>query len=131
MVHAAVGARWRLGQLEYVVEEWASLADEIVCVAQVGAPAALLFGYLSDSVNRRNLLFVAVLLGACGAQVAPCAGQLASAIWCLSGLEQLEGGVAWWCTFAKSGQGPAQEGHMVTRNAPGAPSNSQARALAS
>jgi MFS family permease len=29
----------------------------------VGAPAALLFGYLSDTVNRRNLLFVAVLLG--------------------------------------------------------------------
>ncbi len=29
----------------------------------VGAPAALLFGYLSDTVNRRNLLFAAVLLG--------------------------------------------------------------------
>lgn len=29
----------------------------------VGAPAALVFGYLSDHVNRRNLLFVAVLLG--------------------------------------------------------------------
>lgn len=29
----------------------------------VGAPAALLFGYLSDTMNRRNLLFVAVLLG--------------------------------------------------------------------
>jgi MFS family permease len=32
----------------------------------VGAPAALLFGYLSDTVNRRNLLFVAVLLGEWG-----------------------------------------------------------------
>lgn len=29
----------------------------------VGAPAALLFGYLSDTSNRRNLLFAAVLLG--------------------------------------------------------------------
>jgi MFS family permease len=29
----------------------------------VGAPAALLFGYLSDTVNRKNLLFAAVLLG--------------------------------------------------------------------
>ena len=29
----------------------------------VGAPAALLFGYLSDTVNRRNLLFIAVILG--------------------------------------------------------------------
>lgn len=29
----------------------------------VGAPSALLFGYLSDKVNRRNLLFVAVLIG--------------------------------------------------------------------
>jgi predicted MFS family arabinose efflux permease len=29
----------------------------------VGAPAALLFGYLSDTVNRRNLLFYAVILG--------------------------------------------------------------------
>ena len=29
----------------------------------VGAPAALLFGYLSDTVNRRNLLFAAVILG--------------------------------------------------------------------
>lgn len=26
----------------------------------VGAPSALLFGYLSDTVNRRNLLFIAV-----------------------------------------------------------------------
>ena len=30
----------------------------------VGAPAALLIGYLCDKVNRRNLLFVVVILGA-------------------------------------------------------------------
>eukprot|EP00887_Chlorella_sp_A99_P001012 scaffold5.g1012.t1 len=29
----------------------------------VGAPAALLFGYLADRCNRRNMLFLAVLLG--------------------------------------------------------------------
>lgn len=30
----------------------------------VGAPAALLFGWLSDKVNRKRLLFAAVVLGA-------------------------------------------------------------------
>ena len=30
----------------------------------VGAPAALLIGYLCDKFNRRNLLFIVVLLGA-------------------------------------------------------------------
>jgi len=30
----------------------------------VGAPAALLIGYLCDKMNRRNLLFAVVLLGA-------------------------------------------------------------------
>ena len=30
----------------------------------VGAPAALLFGWLSDRVNRKRLLFAAVVLGA-------------------------------------------------------------------
>ena len=30
----------------------------------VGAPAALLIGYLCDKYNRRNLLFIVVLLGA-------------------------------------------------------------------
>jgi hypothetical protein len=29
-----------------------------------GAPAALLFGWLSDKVNRKRLLFAAVVLGA-------------------------------------------------------------------
>jgi MFS family permease len=29
----------------------------------VGAPAALFIGYLCDKMNRRNLLFVVVLLG--------------------------------------------------------------------
>ena len=29
----------------------------------VGAPAALCIGYLSDKMNRRNLLFAVVLLG--------------------------------------------------------------------
>lgn len=31
----------------------------------VGAPAALLIGYLCDKYNRRNLLFIVVILGAC------------------------------------------------------------------
>ncbi len=30
----------------------------------MGAPSALVIGYLSDRVNRRNLLFAIVLLGA-------------------------------------------------------------------
>ena len=30
----------------------------------VGAPAALLVGYLCDKVNRRDMLFVVVILGA-------------------------------------------------------------------
>ena len=29
----------------------------------VGAPAALLVGYLCDKVNRRDMLFVVVILG--------------------------------------------------------------------
>ena len=42
--------------------------SRLIAHLQVGAPAALLFGYLSDSVNRRNLLFLAVLLGERGRQ---------------------------------------------------------------
>ena len=30
----------------------------------VGAPAALFIGYLCDKMNRRNLLFIVVILGA-------------------------------------------------------------------
>ena len=43
--------------------------------APAGAPAALLFGWLSDKVNRKRLLFAAVVLGAL-AWPAPAAAYL-------------------------------------------------------